>query len=266
MDTIQEGKNQAYTVEAEKRILNKVTNILDENTKFKSEVYNKLEQQVNDTRRMYRETKEERMVFDTKLATRLAEVREWTTKLMEDNYEDFSKLLDAKLQESEGKVAALKGPKQGANDVKNVEAGGSLKSEVLQLLEDDRRLKNMRFDEVYRLIETNKNMQTELITQQFDSQKALVKAIINKEIAERTAGDEELQANLTRQINKLVQKSSTGSDALQHKLEELDTRMQRTNEATELKFADRLVPIEATMAEHDQLMQHTDERLAAIES
>lgn len=99
MDTIQEGKNQAYTVEAEKRILNKVTTILDENTKFKSEVYKKLEQQVNDTRRMYRETKEERMVFDTKLATRLAEVRDWTTKLIEENYEDFSKLLAAKLRE-----------------------------------------------------------------------------------------------------------------------------------------------------------------------
>ena len=114
MDTIQEGKNQAYTVEAEKRILNKVTAIIDENTKFKSEMYSKLDQQVNDTRKMYRETKEERMVFDTKLATRLAEVREWTTKLIEENYEDFSKLLEARIQESEGKVVALRAAKQEA--------------------------------------------------------------------------------------------------------------------------------------------------------
>jgi len=41
--------------------------------------------------------------------------------------------------------------------------GINLKNELLQLFEDDRRLKNIRFAEVYNLIEANKNMQTELI-------------------------------------------------------------------------------------------------------
>jgi len=62
----------------------------------------------------------------------------------------------------------------------------------MQHFEDDRRLRNIRFNEIYNLIEQNKAMQTELITQQFDSQKALMKAIVNKETAERMLADEEL--------------------------------------------------------------------------
>ena len=78
----------------------------------------------------------------------------------------------------------------------------NVKNELLQLFEDDRRLKNIRFQEVYNLIESNKNLQTELINQQFESQKALVKAIINKEVAERTVADEEIMTSVNRQINK----------------------------------------------------------------
>jgi hypothetical protein len=71
-----------------------------------------------------------------------------------------------------------------------------LKEEVLQLFEDDRRLRNIRFQEVYNLIEQNKALQDELIGQQFMSQKALMKAIVNKEVAERMLADEELQASV----------------------------------------------------------------------
>jgi hypothetical protein len=67
-----------------------------------------------------------------------------------------------------------------------------MKAEVLQLLEDEKRMKNLKFNDVFNLIENNKNLQNELITQQFESQKALLKALINKEIAERVAGDEDL--------------------------------------------------------------------------
>lgn len=256
MDTIQEGKNQAYTVEAEKRILNKVTTIIDENTKFKSEMYSKLDQQVNDTRKMYRETKEERMVFDTKLATRLAEVREWTTKLIEENYEDFSKLLEARIQESEGKVVALRAAKQeaAAEKLQAFDPNSSLRNEVLQLLEDDRKLKNMRFHEINKLIETNKSMQSELVAQQFESQKALVKAIISKEMAERQAADEELQAQLTRQIANYTNKLNSNADVLQQKIDDLESRTQRTAQANEIKLNDNLAQIEARIEEHTQLM------------
>jgi hypothetical protein len=53
------------------------------------------------------------------------------------------------------------------------------------MIENDKRLKNIRFDEIYNLIENNKSIQHELMSLQFDNQKALLKAITNKEQAER---------------------------------------------------------------------------------
>lgn len=47
-------------------------------------------------------------------------------------------------------------------------------------------------------IEANKSMQREYINQQFETQKALLKAIINKEVAEREAADDDLQVQLTK--------------------------------------------------------------------
>ena len=97
-------------------------------------------------------------------------------KLLEENYEDFTRLLSAKIQEQENKMktelATLSGLKGESGDealqkltikesVDNM--GINLKNELLQLFEDDRRLKNIRFQEVYNLIESNKNLQTELI-------------------------------------------------------------------------------------------------------
>ena len=42
-DTIQQGKNQQYTIEVEGRILNKVSAVLDENTKLKNEIFKKVD-------------------------------------------------------------------------------------------------------------------------------------------------------------------------------------------------------------------------------
>lgn len=96
LDTIQQGKNQAYTIEVEGRILNKVGAVLEENKKFKDDIFRKLERQGKETEKFYRESKEERLLFDTKLTTREAEIKEWAMKLLEENYEDFTRLLNAK--------------------------------------------------------------------------------------------------------------------------------------------------------------------------
>jgi len=149
---------------------------MEENKRFKQDIFGKLERQAQETEQFYREAKEERLLFDTKLTTREAEIKEWTMKLLEENYEDFTRLLSAKSQEQENKMktelASLSGAR-GDNDdealrkltikesVENM--GINLKNELLQLFEDDRRLKNIRFQEVYNLIESNKNLQTELI-------------------------------------------------------------------------------------------------------
>jgi hypothetical protein len=207
-----QGKNQQYTIEIEGRILNKVSAILDENSKLKGEIFKKVDQCNQDTERIYKEAKDERLLFDTKITQREAVMKEWTMKLFEENYDDFGRLVNAKAIEVENKtktmLAELK--RQDEDAAKNNELTKmivkesvdvmaiNLKNELLQLFEDDRRLKNIRFSEVYNLLESNKNLQTELINQQFESQKALVKAIINKEVAERSVADEEILTTMNR--------------------------------------------------------------------
>ena len=81
-----------------------------------------------------------------------------------------------------------------------------LKSELLDLFEEDRHMKNIRFQEVFNLIESNKNLVNEHIGQQFEKLKALMKAYTNQEIAERIEGDNSLMA--------LIQKRLDGMDNL----------------------------------------------------
>lgn len=99
--------------------------------------------------------------------------------MFEDNYDEFSRLLNAKAIEQENKTKTLLAEikKQDGESVKSSDLmkmtakeqvdvmGISIKNELLQLFEDDRRLKNIRFTEVYNLIEQNKSLQTELINQ-----------------------------------------------------------------------------------------------------
>lgn len=68
--------------------------------------------------------------------------------------------------------------------------GMGLRSDMLGLFEDDRRLKNIRFQEVFQLIDSNKALLNEHIGQQFESLKALTRAFVNKEVAERASGDD----------------------------------------------------------------------------
>ena len=82
MDTIIEGKNQSFTVESEKRVLQKVATILKENDGFKEQVFQKLESQLSDTRKLYRDTKEQGMLFDSKISQKMAEVKEWALSQM----------------------------------------------------------------------------------------------------------------------------------------------------------------------------------------
>jgi DNA polymerase III sliding clamp (beta) subunit (PCNA family) len=113
-DTIQQGKNQQYTIEVEGRILNKVSAILDENTKLKQEIFKKVDQCNDDVEKIYKESQEEKLMFDTKMTNREAATKEWTMKLLEDNYDDFNRLLNAKSVEIENQTKttlASMGPK-----------------------------------------------------------------------------------------------------------------------------------------------------------
>jgi hypothetical protein len=79
--------------------------------------------------------------------------------------------------------------------------GMALKTDLLSLFEDDRKLKNIRFQEVFHLMESNKNLINEHIAQQFESQKALMKAFVNKEVAERTVGDNSILSQLNKRLD-----------------------------------------------------------------
>ena len=72
------------------------------------------------------------------------------------------------------------------------------------MIENDKRVKNIRFEEIYNLIENNKSMQQELMSLQFDNQKALLKAITNKEQAERQTADEDMISYIDRQLSKII--------------------------------------------------------------
>lgn len=128
----------------------------------------------------------------------------------------------------------------------------------MQHFEDDRRLRNIRFNEIYNLIEQNKAMQTELITQQFDSQKALMKAIVNKETAERMLADEELQNQLTQGLRKLKveMRNNEEINALSDKQNELENKIDATYDALTMKFKNSQVENEALIDELQQLLNN----------
>ena len=123
--------------------------------------------------------------------------------------------------------------------------GINLKNELLQLFEDDRRLKNIRFSEVYNLLESNKNNQTELINQQFESQKALVKAIINKEVAERTVADEELLTIFNQKLSKMKNDHANTSSDLIQRQQELESKIDKTYEAINIRVKNSQLQMEA---------------------
>ena len=79
--------------------------------------------------------------------------------------------------------------------------GMSLKSDLLSLFEDDRKLKNIRFQEVFHLIDSNKQLLNEYIGQQFEQLKALSRAFVNKEVAERASGDSSVLAQVSKRLD-----------------------------------------------------------------
>lgn len=70
---------------------------------------------------------------------------------------DFKPIVDVGVKNADGSV--------GEDTLREAvdSMGLSLKSELLELFEDDRRLKNIRFSEVFNLIESTKNLINEHI-------------------------------------------------------------------------------------------------------
>ena len=139
--------------------------------------------------------------------------------------------------------------------------GINLKNELLQLFEDDRRLKNIRFSEVYILLVSNKNNQTELINQQFESQKALVKAIINKEEALRTVADEELMTAFNQKLKKLRNDQDNTTTDLVQRQQDLEGKIDKTYEAINIRVKNSQLQLEAQLDEVHQLISTTNDQV-----
>ena len=78
-------------------------------------------------------------------------MKAWSLSLIEEQNENFMKMVDSKLKEVQ-----MMQQKEGKPEVIGsitAAKGENLKEEVLQLFEDDKRLRNIRFQEVYNIIE-----------------------------------------------------------------------------------------------------------------
>jgi cobalamin biosynthesis Mg chelatase CobN len=96
-----------------------VSAVLDENTKLKQEIFKKVDQCNENVEKIYKESSEEKLMADTKMTNREAATKEWTMKLLEDNYDDFNRLLNAKSVEIENQTKttlASMGPKPDGNN------------------------------------------------------------------------------------------------------------------------------------------------------
>jgi len=135
----------------------------------------------------------------------------------------------------------------------------SLRKEVYEMIENDKRLKNIRFDEIYNLIENNKSMQQELMSLQFDNQKALLKAITNKEQAERQTADDEMASYINRQLAKLTNSQTAFQDEIQIKYKDLDGKIEKAHDSLQMKFNNNQIKIDSQVEELHNLINTNNE-------
>lgn len=105
-DTIMEGKAQQYTIEIESRVLQKVSQMMDDSNKMREEILNKLvilntdaENNINNNM-----NKEDKVMMDTKMTVRDAAMKQWAMNLMEDQHLEWQRLFEEKLTNQESKV------------------------------------------------------------------------------------------------------------------------------------------------------------------
>jgi hypothetical protein len=80
------------------------------------------------------------VLLDTKLVARDSEMKAWSLSMIEEQNENLSKMIDSKIKENISNSA-----RPGLLSGGRTASGESLKDDVLQLFEDDKRLRNIRF-------------------------------------------------------------------------------------------------------------------------
>lgn len=118
---------------------------MDDNQHLKEELLARLEQQNQESSKNIfnaDQDREAKVLLDTKLIARDSEMKAWSLSMIEEQNENLSKIIDAKIKESFGQAnSARPGLMAGGPTA----SGANLKDEVFQLFEDDKRLRNIRF-------------------------------------------------------------------------------------------------------------------------
>ena len=97
LDTLVEGRCQAYTIEIERKLLARLKDILAENQTLKEEILSKMEKSKDAQAEVAQSMSGERLQFDTKLAAKEQVIKEWAARQLGENYADYDRLLTAKM-------------------------------------------------------------------------------------------------------------------------------------------------------------------------
>jgi hypothetical protein len=97
LDTLVEGRCQAYTIEIERKLLARLKDILAENQTLKEEILSKMEKSKDAQAEVAQSISGERLQFDTKLAAKEQVIKEWAARQLGENYADYDRLLTAKM-------------------------------------------------------------------------------------------------------------------------------------------------------------------------
>jgi hypothetical protein len=123
----------------------------------------------------------------------------------------------------------------------------SLKFELSQEFDEERLRKNNRLDEVTRLINTHKSLLDEHVRQQGESLKALLKANLNEESAQRHREDDRIIQIMNRRVDAMER-------LLETKMPEETSRVLMLIEKNRLEFLD-------ARDTHDKQIQELEAKL-----
>jgi hypothetical protein len=107
-----EGKAQQYTIEIESRVLQKVSQMMDESNKMREEILKKLVVLNSDAQNNINNelNKEDKVMLDTKFTVRDAAIKQWAMNLIEDQHQQWTTLFEERLSSQEARVTGRKNP------------------------------------------------------------------------------------------------------------------------------------------------------------
>ena len=207
-----EGRCQAFSIEIEKKVLDKLGLVRTEQDRKTRNVEEELKVTQKELEKLRKEETEERERAAEKGEQREKENRQWTESEIEKSKTEGKDHANSVVLSSEislRKDLVLQGSQLNEElRKKDLQTNERLDGEILNIrnemnkeLEDEKRIRSHRLNDITDLVETTKNMLNEHVTQQIESVKALTKAVYNKENAERHRADETMSIALGQRLD-----------------------------------------------------------------